>query len=150
QPDHLSTLVNVIDRRGCDLAPVDVTQPDQLRMLESFVWPDQMERLAQLRAAAALVRQHPPALDAESAATWLAKHLAQPRSGCATVIFHSVMWWYLSEAERDAVVATIEAAGWRATAAAPLAWLRLELAGHLSPDLTVRLWPPGEEIRLGR
>jgi hypothetical protein len=150
RPAHLDAHVSVAERRGCDLTPVDICDPGQLRMLESFVWPEQLARLARLRAAAALVRADPPRLDRASAAPWLSEHLARPRPGCATVIFHSIMWWYLSAAERDAVVATITAAGERATATAPVAWLRLELFGSLTPDLHLRLWPPGEEIALGR
>jgi hypothetical protein len=150
RPAHLDAPVSVVARRGCDLTPVDICDPDQLRMLESFVWPEQLARLARLRAAAALAREDPPRLDRVSAAPWLSAQLAQPQPGCATVIFHSIMWWYLSEAERDAVVATITAAGERATAPAPVAWLRMELGGSLTPDLLLHLWPPGDEIVLGR
>jgi hypothetical protein len=150
RPAHLDAPVTVIERRGCDLAPVDVRDSAHMRTLESFVWPDQVERLAQLRDAAALARRDPPLLDPESAGRWLSKQLAQRRPGCATVVFHSIMWWYLSEAERDAVVATIAAAGGRASTTAPLAWLRLELGGSLSPDLLLHLWPEDEEIALGR
>ncbi|MFN8640181.1 MAG: DUF2332 domain-containing protein [Candidatus Binatia bacterium] len=91
----------VARRAGCDLAPIDVADPDQARRLESFIWGDQPERLAQLRAAIDAARRDPPRLARRSAADWLAEHLATPAGGVATVVFHSVMWWYLADAERE-------------------------------------------------
>jgi hypothetical protein len=140
----------VVARAGCDVAPIDVTDPAQVRMLESFVWPDQLERLAQLRAAIALARRDPPPLVRCGAADWLAQQLATPRDGVATVVFHSIMWWYLSEAERDRVTELVIAAGARASRAAPLAWLRLEMMTAIEPDLRLTRWPGGEEVVLAR
>ena len=37
-------------RRGIDLAPVDLHDPDAVRWLECCIWPDQPERLARLPA----------------------------------------------------------------------------------------------------
>jgi hypothetical protein len=140
----------VAERAGCDLTPIDVTDPQQVRMLESFIWPDQLERLAQLRAAIGLARRDPPPLTRCGAAAWLEQQLAAPRAGVATVLFHSIMWWYLSEAERDRVTALIAAAGGRATPSAPFAWLRLEMMTAIEPDLRLTVWPGGEERLLGR
>jgi hypothetical protein len=139
----------VDERGGCDIAPVDVTDPAQVRTLESFVWADQLERLGQLRAAAALARRAPPPLTRRGAADWLAEQLAAPRSGLATVVFHSIMWWYLSEPERDRVTEIITTAGARTSAATPLAWLRLELRGMQDPELRLTQWPGGAEVVLG-
>jgi hypothetical protein len=140
----------VAERGGCDLAPVDVTDPAHVRGLESFVWADQLERLAQLRAAVALARRDPPALTRQSAADFLAQQLAALPRGVATVVFHSIMWWYLEEDERTRVTDIIHAAGAGAAPRAPLAWLRLELMGTVDPDLRLTRWPGGEEVRLGR
>ncbi len=137
-------------RAGCDVAPVDVTDARQVRLLESFVWPDQLERLAQLRAAIALARRAPPALARRGAAAWLEEQLAAPHDGVVTVVFHSIMWWYLSEEERGRVGDALAAAGARATARAPLAWLRLELMTVTDPDLRLTQWPGGREVLLGR
>ena len=49
-------------RRGIDLEPVDVTTAEGERLLEAFVWPDQLERRERLRAAIATVRDDPPEL----------------------------------------------------------------------------------------
>jgi hypothetical protein len=150
RPAHLDAPVAVAERRGCDIAPVDITDPRQLRRLESFIWPEQTGRIAQLRAAAALGREFRPRVDRAAAAAWLPRRLAAPAPGIVTVVFHSIMWWYLGEDERAAVTACIRAAGDRATTAAPLAWLSLEIRDQTQPDLSLQRWPGGEPIRLGQ
>jgi hypothetical protein len=142
--DVLRATARVASRRGCDLSPIDVADPDQARRLESFIRGDQPDRLAQLRAAIAAARHDPPAIDRGAAADWLAAQLAKPAAGVATVVFHSITWWYLSEAERARVTALIEDAGARATTGAPLAWLRFELFGYPRYQVQLRLWPGGE------
>jgi hypothetical protein len=143
--DVLRDSVAVASRGGCDLAPVDITDPESVRTLESFIWADQLERLELFRSAAALARRQRPAIEQASAAAWLARQLAEPVDGQATVVFHSIMWWYMPETERDAVTACIEAAGRQATPGAPVAWLQFETRRSEGADLRLRLWPGGEE-----
>lgn len=45
---------------GIDIRPVDLGDPADTRWLEACQWPEQLERLAQLRAAIALARLDPP------------------------------------------------------------------------------------------
>jgi hypothetical protein len=52
----------IVRRRGIDLNPIDVTTDEGARLLEAFVWPDQTERIARLRAAIEIVREDPPEL----------------------------------------------------------------------------------------
>jgi len=52
----------IVRRRGIDRHPIDVTTDEGARLLEAFVWPDQTERIARLRAAIEVVRQDPPEL----------------------------------------------------------------------------------------
>jgi hypothetical protein len=138
----------VASRSGCDLFPVDVGDPDQALTLESFVWPDQLDRLALLRAAIAVAKRDPPAVERENASTWLERELAFALQGVATVVFHSIFWWYLPEPERDAVRLAIETAGRRATASAPLAWLRMEVFGREGSEVRLTTWPGGAEVLL--
>jgi len=148
--DILSRTARVAARAGCDIAPIDLADPAQARTLESFVWPDHPARLAQLRAAIAAVRRDPPSLTRRAAADWLDEQLASSPSDVATVVFHSIMWWYLSEPERQRVTAIIAAAGTRATRSAPLAWLRLEVLGSPCAELRLSRWPDGAEQTLAR
>ena len=45
--------LEIVERRGCDIAPVDAADPDNARYLTSFVWPWQLERHQRLAAALA-------------------------------------------------------------------------------------------------
>jgi hypothetical protein len=148
-PD-LTAPLRVASRAGCDVAPIDVRDPAQERRLESFVWPDQHERLATLRAAIAATRDDPPPLTAQRAQTFVARELVAPVARETSVLFHSVVWWYLPESEREQISATIAAAGTRAGAAAPLAWLRLEGVRLEDAELRLTLWPGGEDHLLAR
>ena len=117
-----------------------------MRLL-SFVWPEQLERIERLRAAQAIVAADPPPIDAEPAGTWVAREI-RPVAGETTILCHSVMWWYVPEAERDAITRSVEAAGEEATPDAPLAWLRMEGARVEETELRLRLWPGGEDVQL--
>jgi len=142
----------VAERRGCDLHPLDATSPPGRLTLLSFVWPDMTRRFELLDAACAEVAVRPVRVEEGSADRWLTDETAAPRAGVATVVCHSVFMMYLPAEARDTVVATIARAGATATAAAPLAWLRLEPAGALGPDhFEIRLttWPGGDDRRLG-
>ncbi len=146
----LDTPLHVESRAGCDLAPIDLSDPRQRLHLESFLWPDQPERLALLRAAVAVAQGDPPRLARRSASAWLAEELAAPSHGSATVVFQSVVWLYLPESERREVTRLVEEAGRRATRPAPLAWLRLEGTGVSSAELRLCGWPGGEDRLLAR
>lgn len=148
-PD-LRAAARVESRAGCDVAPLDVRDPEQRRRLESFVWPEQLDRLARLRAAVATVRADPPRLEAAPAGDWVARELSAQAPGVATVLFHSVVWWYLPEPERARIDATMREAGARATARAPLAWLRMEGARLDEAELRLLLWPGGADHLLAR
>lgn len=138
--------LSIADRRGCDRNPIDVTSDDGRLWLLAYVWPDQTARFELLRTALDLVRDAPPAVDEAEIPEWLETQLAQPTPGVATVVFHSIVWQYLTAKEKAAVEATLHEAGRRATADAPLAWLRLELGSELSTsDLRLTTWPGGAE-----
>jgi hypothetical protein len=141
--------VEITERRGCDPAPIDPTTPAGRLTLLAYVWPDQRERVARMSAALEVAKEVDVALDRESAAAWSDRMLAAPASGQATVIYHSIVSQYLDDDERSSLFEAIEQAGARATADAPLAWLRMEPADdRANLDLTV--WPGGEERRLAR
>jgi len=148
-PPDLGAPARVASRRGCDLHPLDPTDPAQLRRLESFLWADQHDRRDLLRAAAAALPERPP-VERLAARDFLARELAAPRAGVATLLFQSTMWWYLAPDEREAVAATLESAGARAGARAPLAWLRSEPPHPDFMEVRLRLWPGGEDRLLAR
>jgi hypothetical protein len=145
----LSGSVEVAGRRGCDIAPLDATTAAGERTLLSFVWPDQVDRIARLRAALTVARAWPVPIDAGDAARWLARVLpARPPAGATTVVYHSIVWQYLPPESAAGVRAALVTAGARATPEAPLAWLRMEPAGPTA-DLRLTTWPGGAEEVLG-
>ncbi|MFP5257048.1 MAG: DUF2332 domain-containing protein [Acidimicrobiia bacterium] len=147
-PDLSGALV-VTDRRGCDRNPLDATsEADRLTLL-SFVWPDQTERLARLRAALTIAQQIPVAIDHADAAEWAVAQLDEVHPGAATVLVHSIVLQYLSPARRRDLREAVADAGRRATASAPVAWLRMEPATDDAAEVRLTLWPGGEDRLLG-
>ena len=134
----------VVERAGCDTLPIDPGTPEGQLTLLTYVWPDQRERIALLRGALEVARRVPAAIDAAGAPAWLATRLAAPAAGVASVVFHSIVMQYLSAADRRSVASLLAQAGRRATAAAPLAWLRMEPGGEQA-EVHLTLWPGGTE-----
>lgn len=139
--------VEITAIRGCDRAPVHLTDPAQAARLKAYVWPDNPERMVRLDAALALARLMPPRLDHADAADWIAARLCAPQDAHTTrVVFHSIVWQYLPEPTRAAITAGIEAAGAQASQSRPLAWVRLETnRTTFRHELSVRYWPGGPE-----
>jgi hypothetical protein len=138
--------VRVIGRAGTDLNPARL--PDEGEKLLAYVWPDQPERLARLQAALAIATVAPPEVERAGAADWIEEELAfDPEPGVTRVVMHSVAFQYFDADSQKRVAAHIEAAGERASATAPLAWLRFEQdAESGKPSLRLRTWPGGEEL----
>jgi len=143
--------IAIAERRGCDRDPIDARTEDGRLTLLSYVWPGQTERFTMLRAALDVARDVPVAIDRAGIPDWLARRLDEPAPGRATVVFHSIVWQYLTDTERATAEAALATAGERATRDAPLAWLRLEPSADLThTELRVTTWPGGEERLLAR
>jgi hypothetical protein len=137
--------VTIKGRRGTDLNPASL--PAEGGRLLAYVWPDQPDRVQRLEAALAIATTAPPAVDRAGAADWLEAQLAlEPEPGVTRVVMHSVAFQYFDADSRRRVTAHIEAAGERASAKAPLAWLRYEQEpADGRPSLRLRTWPGGEQ-----
>ncbi len=140
--------IAVATRRGCDLAPIDATSEAGSLRLRSFVWADQLDRLARLEAACTVAKSVRATVDRADAPAWLAEQLAVPASGVVTVVFHAVVMQYLPESSRPIIDRLLERAGAFATSNAPLA--RLSLEPRTGANVVLQLWPSGEEIALAR
>ncbi|WP_328992470.1 DUF2332 domain-containing protein [Kribbella sp. NBC_01245] len=147
-----SVEVRIAERVGSDIAPVDALSEDGRLTLMSYVWPDMTVRLARLRGALDVARLVPADVRREDAVSFL--RAVEPADGFLTVVWHSVMWQYLSVEDRAAGVAAIERLGARASALAPVAHLSMEPARRTpsSPHeflVTAQVWPTGERRILG-
>jgi hypothetical protein len=141
--------VEIVERRGCDLRPVDPDTEEGRLTLLSFVWADQAERLQRLRVALAAAVEIAVAVGRAGAAGWVGDQLSGPSDQVATVVFHSIVMQYLPEEERLEFERLVREAGEAATVAAPLAWLRMEPAGERA-EVRLTRWPGGEEQLLAR
>lgn len=148
-PDQSFTIESI---RGCDIAPVDLTNPMQAERLAAYIWPEHKIRFERMKTAIALVNETPPSLEASGAGDWMARQLAKPqKEGETRVLMHSIVWQYIPEEEQNRITRLMEEAGSKATADRPLAWLSLEANRHnYRHELTVRYWPGnGQPVKLG-
>lgn len=101
----------VVDRRGCDLSPVDVSTQGGTSYLTSFVWPFNLERHARLATAIDVARHHRVRIDRASASTWIADQLARPvADDVLTIVWQSITDQYWPKPEREAVTTTVDEA----------------------------------------
>lgn len=142
-PQHLDAPLRIVERRGCDLNPLDPANEDHADTLLGFIWPDQRERFDRLRAAIAIARAHPVDLTRANGIAW-ARTAAAPRDGTVTVVLHTVMTEHMTQDERESLRAAIEELAARATPKAPFAWIRMEPADPGYYTMLTR-WPGGEE-----
>ena len=138
--------VRIVDGAGVDLNPARL--PDDSMKLSAYIWPDQPARALHLIEALAVAEFHPPEIDRGDAADWLEDRLAlEPERGVTRVVMHSVAFQYFDPDSQKRVTERIEAVGERASAAAPLAWLRFEKEpGENRHSLRLRTWPGGEQL----
>lgn len=154
-PPPLGTPPVVRHRAACDLNPLDIADPAERLRLRSYIWADQAERLARFDAAADVALAEGAQVERANAADWLEARLAERVAGGVTVVYHSVFLQYPSHQERARIIGAIEGAGARASASAPLAWLRLEPEALFGPPASIRFlidvvtWPGGERTLLG-
>ncbi len=138
----------MVERGGCDPAPLDPRTTQDRLTLTSYVWADQVERLERLRGALDVAARVPAPVTAEPAATYLERELATPRPGVVTVVWHSVVRQYVDPVEWRRVRALLADAGARATPEAPLAQLSMEPeqvgGGSYVFRLELQTWPGGE------
>ncbi|MGH7765693.1 MAG: DUF2332 domain-containing protein [Candidatus Dormibacteraceae bacterium] len=125
-PPPLDRNAEVVERKGCDLEPVDPTSDEGTLTLRSFVWADQLGRLSLLDGAIELAKKVPVEVERADAARFLERELARPVPGTATIVYHSVFIQYVDEPGRARIAAAIDAAQARAAADAPVFHLGME------------------------
>ncbi len=144
--------IEIVERRGCDLAPIDATTAEGRLRLLSYVWPDSVERFRRLDGALQVAARVPATVERVDAVEFLSR--LHPDPGTITVLWHSIMWQYLSRNERAGCTAAIERAGAEATSDAPLVHLAFE-PRRLAPNeqhrfvVALTTWPGARETLLG-
>jgi len=132
----------ILSVRGCDVAPIDISDPDAALRLKAYVWPDAAARMERIDAAIQLAGEQAPDVVEKDAGEFVAEALAQPQAKRSTrAMFHSIMWQYMPAATQDAITAVFEEHGSKATAERPLAWVSLETNPEtFRHELRVRYW----------
>jgi hypothetical protein len=100
RPPLPARLPEVVWRRGIDLEPLDVRDPDDVRWLESLVWPGQTDRERYLREALLIARAEPPPVVQGDLTEILEDVAAQAPRDATLVVFHTAVLAYLTVAER--------------------------------------------------
>ncbi|MCM2575974.1 DUF2332 domain-containing protein [Streptomyces meridianus] len=134
-PDQLP---EIAWRAGIDINPLDVRDDEDVRWLESLVWPEQEDRLQRLRGAVDVARAEPPHLVRGDLNRTIRELVAAAPSGATPVVFHSAVLAYLPPEEREAFAATMREL--------PCRWISNEAVGVL-PSVAERLGRPVPEDR---
>ena len=136
-----NALPTVVWRAGIDLSPVDVTDDQAVRWLETMVWPEQEERRQRLRRAVAIARADPPYLVRGDLLEALPALVDEAPRDATLVVFHSAVIAYLEHADRArfATMMTGLVADGRCH------WVSNE-GPRVLPDLV----PPGVDVPFGR
>jgi len=137
------TPIDFVSVRGCDVHPLDATDPAVEARLAAYVWAETPARAERLTRAIAMQRVRHVDLVQADAADWVEARLAEPQeAGVTRVLMHSVVWQYLPEHIAVRIRAAMNAAGERATSDRPLGWVMME------PDrvyahqvIRVKSWP---------
>lgn len=142
--------IEVLPLKGCDVAPLDLTDPVQALKLKAYIWPEHTVRFERLEMAIAAASAKKPDLVRMNAADFVEQQLAAPQpEGTTRVLMHSIVWQYVPEDQQARIVTALKAHGARATPDRPLAWIELEADRTLlAHGLRVRYWPGGEEPRV--
>lgn len=150
-PLHLHA--EVVERRGCDLSPIDAATREGQHVLLSHVWADQTERVELLRQAFEVAERIPAPIDRQDALSWVTAQLAEPRPGVCTVVFDTAVKEYMPPGVITGIEQTIAEAGARATPEAPVARLHIEPRGGLDGvdgELELVVWPGAHRATLAQ
>jgi hypothetical protein len=134
----------VRNRRGIDLAPLDVTKTEEMLLLKSFVWADQTDRLERLDRAIETVKADPPRLERGDVVERLPELLAERQLGALTVVFQTAIRGYIKPEDWKRLVVSLDDAGKQF----PLAFVSVSQPAPGEDrywGLWLRLWPDGEK-----
>lgn len=102
-----SELPEVVWRAGIDLNPLDAANAQDMRWLETLVWPEQDHRRERLHQAARVAAADPPRLVRGDIVEALPALAASAPPEATLVVFHSAVLAYVAPAGREAFAAEI-------------------------------------------
>jgi hypothetical protein len=142
-PDTLTPpTVEVVERRGVDLVPLDVTDPAAERLLRCWTAPDDVDEQRRLDQALRVARATPATVDAGDLVSWTDDH-ARPVEGTTTVVLAAQLRGLLDPASASELDGAIERALRSGTSSAPVAAVLLDpppglgAEAEAEPELTL-------------
>jgi hypothetical protein len=108
-PSHVGP-VDIVERLGIDLNPIDVSDDAEAAWLEACVWPDEMARVARLRNALTVARSAPPNLITGDLIETFESAAGSMTTG-HLCLMHSWVFSYLTETQRAAFVDRVDQLG---------------------------------------
>jgi len=96
-------------RAGIDLAPLDADDADDMRWLETLIWPEQVERRERIRRAIEVARREPARLVAGDGRERLREVAAGAPANATLVVFHAGTIVYLGRDDRAAFADAVRA-----------------------------------------
>lgn len=122
---------DIVWRAGLDLNPLDVADETQTAWLETLVWPEQTQRLANLRAAIRIAAAHKPRIVAgDLLGDDLARLCGEAPKDATLVVFHTAVLAYVTDPAKRQAFAQ------RAMSLGPC-WISNEYPG-VFPDIASR------------
>ncbi|MEE9205497.1 MAG: DUF2332 domain-containing protein [Acidimicrobiia bacterium] len=97
----IDPLPEVMWRRGIDLHPVILTDPDAVRWARALLWPEQLDRIRRFEAAVEIALSDPPDVVAGDALESLSDVAAAAPPDATLIVFHSYVLNQFSSEARD-------------------------------------------------
>jgi hypothetical protein len=126
----------IVWRAGLDLNPLDVRDAEDVRWLESLIWPEQSERFDVLRGAVEIARADPPRILRGDLLRDLPALAAEVPAEATLVVFHTAVLGYVDATGRAAFTDTMHSLN--------ATWISNEMPGlvpgtdiHSAPHLIV-------------
>ncbi|MGB8020249.1 MAG: DUF2332 domain-containing protein [Candidatus Nanopelagicales bacterium] len=139
--------IEIVERAGCDLNPLDVDSASDRLLLASYIWGDDLARFERVRSAFTLAHRIPARVSRMTADQYLAGLVrTEPVPDNTLVIWHSATWFYLDHHARSEIRSAIRKLGNWATPRSPVVhvsweWLRDAPDPARSYGLVGRSWP---------
>ena len=92
-----------VARIGIDQSPLDVSNHDDAKWLESLVWPDHIGRKMRLKSAIEVLAANPPTLIQATLPAGLADGLSGLAEDSARIVFHSIAIYQMDATTRAAI-----------------------------------------------
>lgn len=138
----VSTL-DIANRCGIDLHPIDLSVSANTIWLQALVWPEHDDRMRRLERAIRIARRFPPPIRQGDAGSDISAMIQGRPSEWVSVIFHSFVAYQLSAAQREHLTQTLG----ELSAGKTIHRISFEWIGTETPLLEVDTFEDGDHQR---